>query len=284
MAQPDRIDGLEGNRPVQPLRQEEDRPDWLVGADEGAAAEQDRHDEGGAAQPEFRLVRPDSEIEETGSAEGRHKKLPAHLANRPTAGEEPPKPKAWVAAASSVPRLELAPTASSKRAPEPDLDPQEEAFPGPPSTDLAEAAARPLGPTPSARVRPHEEPFWIVWAERIATDRKLLLLLGGVVAAAVAAAIFWPRGSEPGVSIGEIKRHPETYRDHTVKIAGRVGEVFAVGGAYAFNLHQGRDTVVVYTRLRTPVTHDRVRVIGDVSTGYLDGVARIAVFETQLSE
>jgi hypothetical protein len=32
------------------------------------------------------------------------------------------------------------------------------------------------------------------------------------------------------------------------------------------------------------VTHDRVRVIGDVSTGYLDGVARIAVFETQLSE
>ena len=64
-----------------------------------------------------------------------------------------------------------------------------------------------------------------------------------------------------------------------MRVKGRIGDVFPIGDGYVFNLHQGRDTVVVFTRSRLPVSHEKAEVVGTVSTGYLDGVPRVAVFE-----
>jgi len=64
-----------------------------------------------------------------------------------------------------------------------------------------------------------------------------------------------------------------------VAVSGRVGETFPVGGGYAFYLHQGRDTIVVFTRSRVPTFRQRVQIVGSVSTGFLEGVPRAAIFE-----
>ena len=90
--------------------------------------------------------------------------------------------------------------------------------------------------------------------------------------------IFWP-GPYQSVSISRIRREPQRFDGRVVAVSGRVGESFAVGGGYAFYLHQGRDTIVVFTRSRVPTFRQRVRIVGSVSTGFLDGVARAAIFE-----
>ena len=64
-----------------------------------------------------------------------------------------------------------------------------------------------------------------------------------------------------------------------MRVNGRVGEVFHVGGGYAFYLLQGRDTIVVFTRSRVPVPRQNVTVVASVSTGFLDGAPRQALFE-----
>jgi hypothetical protein len=65
-----------------------------------------------------------------------------------------------------------------------------------------------------------------------------------------------------------------------VTVRGRVGEdVFAVGAGWAFYLVQGRDTIVVFTRIQAPKPHEVITVKGQVSTGFLDGVPRQALFE-----
>ncbi|HEY6866881.1 MAG TPA: hypothetical protein VI792_06470, partial [Candidatus Eisenbacteria bacterium] len=60
---------------------------------------------------------------------------------------------------------------------------------------------------------------------------------------------------------------------------GTVGEVYPVGGGYSFYLLQGRDTIVVFTRSRTPVRDERIAVTGVVSTGVLNGQLRQALLE-----
>jgi hypothetical protein len=52
-----------------------------------------------------------------------------------------------------------------------------------------------------------------------------------------------------------------------------------MGASYVFNLRQGRDTIVVYSRTRRPRLHETVRATGIVSIGYLDGAPRVALFE-----
>ena len=52
-----------------------------------------------------------------------------------------------------------------------------------------------------------------------------------------------------------------------------------MGASYAYWLHQGRDTIVVFTRLHTPIPREKVKVTGSVSMGYLDGVPRLSLFE-----
>jgi hypothetical protein len=92
------------------------------------------------------------------------------------------------------------------------------------------------------------------------------------------ALAFWPR-PEKSLSLGNIRRHPDRYDGKDVRVSGRIGETFEVGGGWAFYLHQGRDTLVVFTRSRTPHRGQNVTLLGTVSTGYLDGQACSAVFE-----
>jgi hypothetical protein len=56
--------------------------------------------------------------------------------------------------------------------------------------------------------------------------------------------------------------------------------VFHVGGGYAFYLLDGRDTLVVFTRSRTPVERQHVRISGTMSNGSLDGLPTLALFES----
>jgi hypothetical protein len=57
-----------------------------------------------------------------------------------------------------------------------------------------------------------------------------------------------------------------------------VGEVFALGGGFSYYLHQGRDTIVVFTRGAKPEWRSNILVRGKVSTGFLDGISRPSIF------
>jgi hypothetical protein len=112
----------------------------------------------------------------------------------------------------------------------------------------------------------------------IASDRRVQVALG-VVVALVLAMTFWPR-EEKTISVAHLKAEPERFADTQVRVGGKVGEVFPVGGSWAFSLVQGRDTIVVFTRVRVPKLHEKVVVVGTLSNGYLDGNSRAAIFET----
>jgi hypothetical protein len=99
------------------------------------------------------------------------------------------------------------------------------------------------------------------------------------VIAVVALMMFRPK-EEQTVSISAIRHHPERFDGRPVKVKGRVGEVYAVGGGYAFHLYQGRDDIVVFTRSRVPVRREEVTISGSISNGILDGKPRQALFET----
>jgi hypothetical protein len=106
-----------------------------------------------------------------------------------------------------------------------------------------------------------------------------LIVLG--LALVVAVAIGMMTGpKEPVVSIAAIHHHPQAWDNRAIRVRGKVGEVYPVGGGYTFYLLQGRDTMVVFTRSRTPVTDERVTVNGTISTGFLNGEMRQALFET----
>jgi len=106
-----------------------------------------------------------------------------------------------------------------------------------------------------------------------------LVLVALAVIAVVALMMFRPK-EEQTVSISAIRHHPERFDGRPVKVKGRVGEVYAVGGGYAFHLFQGRDDIVVFTRSRVPVRREEVTISGSISNGILDGKPRQALFET----
>jgi hypothetical protein len=106
-----------------------------------------------------------------------------------------------------------------------------------------------------------------------------LVLVALAVIAVVALMMFRPK-EEQTVSISAIRHHPERFDGRPVKVKGRVGEVYAVGGGYAFHLYQGRDDIVVFTRSRVPVRREEVTISGSISNGILDGKPRQALFET----
>lgn len=106
-----------------------------------------------------------------------------------------------------------------------------------------------------------------------------LVLVALAVIAVVALMMFRPK-EEQTVSIVAIRHHPERFDGRPVKVKGRVGEVYAVGGGYAFHLYQGRDDIVVFTRSRVPVRREEVTISGSISNGILDGKPRQALFET----
>ena len=90
---------------------------------------------------------------------------------------------------------------------------------------------------------------------------------------------LWPRGVGT-TPISRVRRNPAQYDGRNLCMRGRVGDdVFSVGGGWAFYLLQGRDTIVTFTRSRTPKPHEVVTVKGLVSIGFLDGAPRQAMFE-----
>lgn len=248
-------DGLESaGAPAHPSESAE-RPEWLVGADEGLTAEQASEWEAPPSTRRPVLTRIDSPRESAAAA-------------------VPEIPKAWAAAAPSVPKLSIVPQRTRpERIDELDDDDNDHSAP---EESLDRAEIKEVAPPP---IRLHHEPLWLVWAEVLATNRLLQVAIASVIIALVTLA-YWPRQDGRGVPLGEIRRHPEQFEGRNVQVQGKVGEVFDMSSGFVFHLIQGRDTVVVFSPDRRPNPHDQVRVSGSVSTGFLDGVARVAIFET----
>jgi hypothetical protein len=110
------------------------------------------------------------------------------------------------------------------------------------------------------------------------TGSRALVLVALAAIALVAVMMFRPKQAET-ISISAIRKHPERFEGRPVKVRGRVGEVFPVGGGFAFHLHQGRDDIVVFTRSRVPVRREELTISGSISNGILDGKPRQALFE-----
>ena len=264
----DRPEGLETRQSPAPMPIEHDRPDWLVGADDV--------------------------LESTRDAEEQRPSVPAPRPLAPpqagptgvVSGGKPERPKGWSGAASSIPKLTMVPSRDVPTAPERPDDEVEETDA---ADDLDLDARTPLdGPepvsenrreSPPAQLRRLEEPWYLVWGEALATNRKVqgvallaVALIGGVM--------FFPRHREPGASLGAILRNPERFEGRPVVVRGEVLEAFDIGSGHVFHLRQGQDTVVVFSPSRRPRMRERVEVIGTVSTGYLDGEPRVALFES----
>lgn len=221
------------------------RPDWLVRADEVV--------QGGQApdRPELPSRGP---------------------------GEPRPDPRSgWKAASSSIPKLAVSAGGRNPLGEDEDEDPDSPETTGrkldPPSKDAVPAG------NAIRRLKPLDEPWWLVWAENLVSDRRMWV---GALIVVVAASGFmvWRARTDPGVSLSAIKRHAQRYEGRSVTVRGKVGEVFEIGQGFVFNLHQGRDTIVVFSPTRRPTPHEKVVVNGTVSAGYLDGLPRVAVFET----
>jgi hypothetical protein len=287
------------------------RADWLVGADEGLEAELARKARESMALQRPTLLRPGAA--ESPAAVPAPAPPPAVLpltGPEPTAAPDAPRkvfgrvdadaaesdvqrgtmtPMTWDAGANSVPTLRR-----DRPAPPAALPQTERDFPMDDAEERArqraerfaefEAVAEQLQRghqvvTPNQfDIAPPRLPWWARAVDMLRSDRRVqaLVLLVALVAGGIAA---WPRDGGTA-SIAELKAHAERYDGRQVTVKGRVGEVFAVGGGHAFNLHQGRDTLVVFTRVRVPRTRDQVSVNGALSTGFLDGQARLALFES----
>jgi hypothetical protein len=204
---------------------------------------------------------------------------------------------AWDKATSSVPRLRTvesdmgAAGKVSPRAPEP---PAAREFPMDDAEERARVAAEvaaqqreeaAIAARPHQVVAPQEfdlpvvaPPWWSTLAARLRDDSRLQAGIA-VALLAVLTFTFWPRG-EKTISIAHLKEHPDRYVDVPVRVGGRVSEVFAVGGSWAYTVVQGRDTIVVFSRTREPKVREPIVVVGTLSTGYLDGQSRVAIFES----
>ncbi len=268
------------------------RADWLVGAEEGMAAEVTRSEQPSPVPFERpKLVRPDSgEFVLPPNTRPDFK-----MSAPPKPGEAhaaPPMPK-WDTAQNSVPmmRREFDPDLPTSGAPIPEMtrefpmdDAEERARV---AAELAERRAEEeaIATRPHAVVRPDEFEIPVVPARGVASlqtsimqNRAVQLGLVAVVLAILAIS-FWPR-EEKTVSVGHLKSEPEKYAGTLVRVNGKVVEVFNVGGSWAYSLVQGGDTIVVFSRVREPKLFDKVVVVGTLSSGYLDGRSRAAIFES----
>lgn len=202
---------------------------------------------------------------------------------------DPPRPKRqrvsdpsapWVPAASSVPVPRLSLVEKPAAQPEakaaeagPVAAPVARALPGR-EEDLRRPAVAPPAPVVLA------EAWWVVALDNLRVNRRAqLIVAGGLVAVALLAAWMWPRGVGT-TPLSQIRRHPAKFDGREVVVRGRVGDdVFAVGAGWAFYLMQGRDTIVAFSLTRMPEARKVVTLKGQVSTGFLDGRPRQALFE-----
>ena len=270
------------------------KPDWLVGADEGASAEAEALRLAGTGPIRPVAPRPVAPPPRDPRPGPNLALVPPALVEEPSAEPTTEEPAAettsservaWKAAASSIPRLLVKPAASPQPA-------EPEAFPGFTQDEMSGTRAVAIGaggPQPgadapalaneSAGPLATDPPFWALWLDGLRTlPRPALYGLGAVIVLGLATWIFYPRET-PGVSLAQIRQHPEAFEGRTVRVGGKAGEVFSVGDSYVYNLFQGRDTIVVYSRSRRPAIHERVKVDGTVSIGYLDGAPRVALLE-----
>ena len=261
-------------------------PDWLVGPDEGASAEllrnrsAERHAPLRLVRPGETLQAPDDESDEPEAPRAverlslmRHEDtirsaMPASASRKPKAAQS----SAWQAAASSIPTLRrTASSAPAKRAPSREFE-QDEKTPMPELPD--DSAAHAL---PPPELQPLKEAWWLVALDAVQTNRRLqialasLLLMLGILA-------LQPWRERPA-SLARIRRHPQQYDGRTVSVRGRVGDVFPIAGGFTYFLLSGRDTIVVFTHSHSPVMDQHLTVHGTISTGYLDGLPRQALFE-----
>jgi len=275
------------------------RADWLVGAEEGMSAEVDRAETGTPPPYERpKLMRPAPAEGDRPRASGSHSLIGratapgAFAPPPPPAAPAPPLPR-WDAGQNSVPMLRRDPQeeSSTPAASIPELSRE---FPMDDAEERARAwaeAAEQRAQEEAVASRPHTvvSPMdfdvpaarpspWSRLPDLLLTDRRAQLVVLGLVAI-LATMTFWPR-EEKTVSVAHLKEHAERYADTQVRVAGRVSEVFPVGGSWAFTLLQGRDTIVVFTRTREPRRDEKLVVVGTLSTGFLDGVSRVAIFES----
>lgn len=205
----------------------------------------------------------------------------------PPAGEAGGHAVPWKAAASSVPRLRQQPVTLEPAATEGSFQGfAQDSIPGHESTPIGELPGRsagagfddgPLGPPRPMAVKPR---FWDAWLDPVRA-LPLPVALGGcavLLLVVVLAFVLSPR-EQASVSLSRILQHPEAFDGRQVAVSGRAGETFSIGGSYVFNLRQGRDTIVVYSRTRRPAPNESVRATGTVSIGYLDGAPRVALLE-----
>ena len=277
------------------------RPDWLVGAEEGVASEWGRTSGGAPERPvSLRLVRP----EDVTAPEGESGAAPASGGASLTGGERlhlmgpgdnvglarpdgkaipkagTVRKAAWTAAASSVPTLKRsapsmpAPQFAQVRDDEEEHEPSHESEPLETSREESEPRAPRQAPVTLA---PLQEAWWLVALDALRNSVPIQLGIAAVVLGLLTFT-FWPRG-ETSVSVSRIRSHPEQFDGQMVRVHGKIGDVYAIAGGYTFYLLQGRDTMVVFTRTRVPVQEDNVSIRGTISTGYLDGVPRQALFE-----
>lgn len=290
-----------------------ERPDWLVrpGDDVMAAADsasETRLPPAGAGPPRPVLSRPAPAAH--GKEPGQILPLEPHLppgrrgdagagpgadATADAAGDEPVRrrprreaparpvprdpdapPVAWTAAASSIPVLRLPfdaepePEEPGPRVAKPARPPD---IPGADEDRLVQAVAGP-------ELKPLVEPWWVIALDALRTNRKVQAGVGaGIVCVALLVWWMWPRGVGTTL-LSEVRRNASYYDGRAVVVRGRVGDdVFAVGSGWAYYLVQGRDTIVTFTRAGAPVPRKVVTVTGHVSTGFLDGVPRQALFQ-----
>jgi hypothetical protein len=301
VAEPEQYDPEQKPDPNAP-RPSIQKADWVVGAEDGLAAELEGPKPGESRLTEApKLVRPADPDADKPREPGRfgasglfRKPLPGGPA--PGAAQMPAMPS-WDRAASSVPRM---------RTVESDLSSVVKATPR--AAEMAVAREFPMDDAEErARVaaefaaqqreeaailsRPHQvvapqefelpavaPAWWTSLGSTLATDRRVQAVIA-LALVAMLTFMFWPRG-EKTTSIAHLKEHPESYADTPVRVGGRVSEVFAVGGSWAYTVVQGRDTIVVFSRTREPKVRERIEVVGTLSRGFLDGQSRVAIFES----
>lgn len=304
--------------PIEPERSsppkaDDGRADWLCGPEEGLEAEMQRRARESAEMKRPQLVRPSLPT----AAAAAPPTAPPTL-RRPSAPDAvaPPPPSLpkrlgavdadagksdfhtgpgmiWEPGANSVPAIRQTSARGAARPGTP-LPSARRDFPMDDAEERARAreqAAQAAAAAAESEARPHDPvapeafdvavvamPWWMQVSHALRTDRRIQLMVGGGLLV-LATIAFWPRGPQP-LSLGDIRRHPEKFNGQTVEVAGKVGEVFPVGGGYAYYLHQGNDTLVVFTRVRAPRRGQKLEVVGTMSVGFLDGVSHSALFES----
>ena len=247
-------DALAGPGPVV-------KPDWLVDAHDALESEYGCAGHvPGQGEPE-----PGSGIPTPGS-QPRRPRPPNPYEGFAQSAAGRASSERWLEPGHSLPP---APRAQTGWTPEEEVAPDGDlAGPETPTAEVEQALAfSPVAP----------KPWWELLLARARTPFGLLVMGAGGIAIVVVMLLSRPK--DTSVPLSKIRHDAARYDGQQVTVRGKVGEVYPVGGGYSFYLLRGRDTIVVFTRSRTPVSDQQVSVTGVVSTGALNGEVRQALLE-----